>query len=184
LKKTQFNFNKFHSLLALPYLDTDQKLLPEIFRVLEDNFGLTRKSKQKIIDLGAGNGNVVIYSALNYQIESYGIELDENLIKEMKNKIKLMKKVTTYNKRLLKKIHIIPGDLFIHNLNPYNFIYLYSLPSIYKYLKHVLNTAKKGTIIISHKYPLNNFNSILEIKYNLLHKNKKQEIFTFFYKRS
>ncbi len=181
MRKIKSTYKKLYSQLDLPYLETNYKFLPDIFNILEQNFGLKRNSKQSLIDLGAGNGNIIIYSALNYGIKSFGIEINQNLIKEIKSKIKSMKKERIYDKKLLEKIHIIFGDLFNHNLNVYDFVYIYSFPPMQKYLKHVFDSVKKGAIIISHKYPLKNFNSIMDSKYIHTHFDNVQKIFSYFY---
>ncbi len=183
MKKNKRNFDIFHSQLDLPFLETDNKLLEEIFQTLDSKFGLKKDSNQKIIDLGAGNGNIVIFSALNYSIKSYGIEIDSSLVKETKIYIQSLKKNRTFKKRLFTKIKIKSGDFYLLNLKKYDFIYIYSLPTMHKYLNHILITAKKGAIIISHKYKFDIFNSFLKNKYELAHNKEKQEIFTFFYEK-
>jgi len=182
LKKNKRNFDIFHSQLELPFLETYYEFLEEIFQTLESKFGLKKNSNQKFVDLGAGNGKVVIYTALNYNIKSYGFEINQNLTNEAEIKIKSLKKEGNYKKKLLRKMKIKLGDFFLLNLKDYDFIYIFSLPSMQKFLTHIFNTVKKGTIIISHKYPLVGFNSILKYEYRLAHKNDKQEICTFFYK--
>ncbi len=177
------NFDKFHSQLNLPFLETDYKYIIEILETLQLKFGLVRNSKQKLIDLGAGNGSFVICSALNYNIKSYGVEIDQNLINEANNRINSLKKEGNYNKSLFRKILITLGDLYLLNLIKFDFIYIYSLPSMHKYLKHVFSTIKKGAIIISHKYHLDGFTSILKEEYRLTHRNCKEGVFTFFYKK-
>ncbi len=183
LKKKQTNFEKFHSQLDLPFLETDEKFIKEIFQTLEFKFGLKRNLKQKLIDLGAGIGTVVIFAALNYNIKSFGIEINQKLITEAKSQIKSLEKEDKCNKSLLKKIGIKLGDFYLHNLKSYDFIYIYSLPSMHKYLKHVFKTARNGAIIISHKYQLEGFKSVLKEECRLNHKNTTQEISSFFYKK-
>ena len=178
------SFEKFHSQLDLPFLETNKEYLKEIFQTLEFKFGLQSNSKQKFIDLGAGNGTVVIFIALNHNIKSYGIEIDQKLIIEAKDRIESLKREGNYNKSLLKKIKIHLGDFYLFSLKDYDFIYIYSLPSMHKYLKHVFNTAKNGAVIISHKYPLLDFDFILNNEYILFHKNSNQKICTFFYKKT
>jgi len=177
------NFEKFHSLLDLPFLETDNKSINEIFQILQYKFGLMSNSKQKLIDLGAGNGSIVIFATLNHNIKSYGFEINQKLISEANNRIRLLKKQGTYNKRLFRKIKLKLGDFYLLNLNDYDYIYIYSLPSMQKYLKHVFRTAKKGAIFISHKYPLEGFESFLKNEYRLEHENTKQKLYTFFYKK-
>ena len=171
-------YEKFHSQLELPFLETKRKYLPEIFNTLENQFGLKKYSMQILIDLGSGNGQVVIFCALNYRIKSVGIEIDPIQIKEAKNTIKLLKRGITQNKRNLGKIKIILGDFYTFSLKKYDFIFIYSLPTMQKYLKHVFKTAKNGAIIISHIYPLRGFSMCLELMIKLEHEDDNA---TYFY---
>jgi precorrin-6B methylase 2 len=183
LKKKQNNFGKFHSQLDLSFLETDNDSIKEIFQTLELEFGLKRNSNQTLVDLGSGNGSIVIFSALYYGIKSYGIEIDQSLINEAKERIKSLREKRNFKKRLFRKIKIKLGDFYLQNLKKYDFVYIYSLPTMQKYLKHVFSTAKRGTVIISHKYQLSDFNSLLKYEYRLSHKKSKQEIFTFLYRK-
>ncbi|MFX1568412.1 MAG: class I SAM-dependent methyltransferase [Promethearchaeota archaeon] len=183
MKKKLRNFGKFHSQLELPFSETDYELLKDIFNTLEFKFGLKRDSNQKFIDLGAGNGSVVIFTAINYCINAFGIEIDHHLVKEAKNRIKSLKNKGNYEKRLINKMRIKQGDFFTYNLEKYDYIFIYSFPSIHKYLKHVFRTVRKGAIIISHKYKLENFSTFLKEENILIHKRQNAELFTFFYKR-
>ncbi|MHA2325515.1 MAG: hypothetical protein ACXACB_08945, partial [Promethearchaeota archaeon] len=60
------DYENFLSQLELPYLETKNYYLHQIFKTLEQKFGLVKNSQQVFIDLGFGNGQVVIFSALNY----------------------------------------------------------------------------------------------------------------------
>ena len=176
-------FNKFYSQLDLPFQETKQVYLKKIFKTLEREFDLRKNSKQIFIDLGSGNGQVIIYSAINYGIRSIGIEVDPILIKEAKISIRLLKEGNIFKKKVLGKITLIHGDFYTHNLKDYDFIYIYSLPTMQKYLKHVFQTAKRGVIIISHMYPLKNLTRYLEFKLKLKHNKENQDPSTFFYQR-
>jgi len=147
------------SQLELPFLETSPDLLEKIFRTLRDKFGLISNSNQKLFDLGSGNGTVIIYSALNYRINSFGIEINPNLIEETKRRINMLKATHNHERSIIKNIKTELGDFYQKNLKNFDFIYIYSLPTMQKYLKHVFSTAKKGAIIVSHKYPLNGLNS-------------------------
>ncbi|MDX1797381.1 MAG: methyltransferase domain-containing protein [Candidatus Lokiarchaeia archaeon] len=183
MKKKQTDFEKFHSQLDLPFLETDYKFIDEIIWTLKHRFGLVSNSKQKLIDLGAGNGSIVIFTALNHKIKSYGIEINHKLINEANSRIRSLKKEGTYNKRLFRNINLKLGDFYLLNLKNYDFVYIYLLPSMQKYLKHVFNTAKIGTIFISHKYPLEEFESLLKIEYRLEHESGEQKLKSFFYNK-
>ena len=175
-------YEKFHSQLELPFLETKRKHLLDIFKTLENQFGLKKYSKQILLDLGSGNGQVVIFSALNYGIKSVGIEIDPVQIREARIIIKSLKRGITQKKRNLRKIKIIQGDFYTLSLKNFDFIYIYSLPTMQKYLKHVFKTAKNGAIIISHMYPLRGFRLCLELMQKLEYEDKNQESAAYIYK--
>ncbi|MFX1276063.1 MAG: methyltransferase domain-containing protein [Promethearchaeota archaeon] len=179
-----FNYNKFHSQLALPYLETKHKCIEEIFQLLELEFGLKKKSTQKFIDLGSGDGRIVIYSAINYGIKSIGIEINNNLIREAKEHVKILKKNKSFKRRFLNKIKFIEADFFIFDLKEYDYIYIYSLPSMHSYLRHVFKTIKPKVIIISHKYELAQLKSLIKFESKLIHKRGNEELSTYFYSRN
>jgi SAM-dependent methyltransferase len=171
-----------HSELALPFLETPEDSIKLIFKTLEDKFGLKRDSKQKLIDLGCGDGRIVIYAGLNYGILSKGCEINSDLVKEALEKKKLFKKEKEYKKKYLRKIKVKEGDLFSLNLKKYDFIYIYSLPTMQKFLHHVLKTAKTGAVLISYKYPLKKFENFLRLEYKMKFKMDDQEKNTYFYR--
>jgi cyclopropane fatty-acyl-phospholipid synthase-like methyltransferase len=173
---------EIHSQLALPFLETNQDFLNDIFRILELRFGLKRRSKQKLIDLGSGDGRVIIYSALTYGIKSIGVEISKNLIKEAKNNVKLVLKRNKARKKDIKQIKIIPDDFFQQILENYDYVYIFSLPTMHEYLQHVFDTARIGATIISHKYPLTQkYFTSLKLDYTLKHEVENPEIFTYYY---
>jgi len=177
------DYEKILSQLELPFLETNQSYLHQIFESLEQEFGLKKNSQQIFIDLGAGNGQVVIFSALNYGLKSFGIEINPTLVEEAKKSIKLLKEGKKYKKELLRKIKIVHGDFYIQNLGNYDFIYIYSLPTMQKYLRHVFQTVKNGAIIISHMYPFKNFKECLDLKLKLDHEGNDIDAATYFYKK-
>ncbi len=173
----------FHSQLALPFLETNENHLGSIFQTLEDDFGLKKDSNQKLIDLGAGNGGVIIFSALNYRIKSCGIEINANLIQEAKERMKTLKQEKKQVRSLLKKAKIKFGDIFEQNLHEFDFVYIYSLPTMHRYLNHVFKTAKFGTIIISYKHELKGFNSYLKVVEKLDLETNNSQISAYFYRK-
>ncbi len=184
MKRKKENFREFSSKLILPFLETDMDCITKIFQVLEREFGLKRGSRQKLIDLGSGDGRVVIHTAINHEIEAVGVELDEYYYNLSKKMVKKMKKKEKRKKKSLKKVRFKKGDLFEFNLKEQDFIYIYSFPPMQNYLKHVLKTAKKGAVIISHGYELQSFSEILKLKKMIMCTKGSGKIATYFYERS
>ena len=93
------NYEKMVAQLELPFQETKQVYLEKIFKTLEREFDLQKNSDQSFIDLGSGNGQVIIYSAIHYGIRSVGIEIDPILIKEAKKSIRTLKKAEFLKKK-------------------------------------------------------------------------------------
>ena len=180
-KEENFYYN-ISSQIVFPFLESNEKILEKIFKVLEKKFNLKAHSDQSLIDLGSGNGSVIIYCSLNYNIKSLGIEINSNLVKETENRIKTLKHQSKALTKSLEKIILIRGDLFNMSLEPFDFIYIFSLPTMQKYLNHVFLTAKKNSILISYKYPLEDFPYLKQLHILKIKINKKK-IFTYFYRK-
>jgi len=184
MRKNAYNkFNKFRSQLDFPFIGSKYDHLNQIFDALVSRFGLQKNSNQKLIDLGAGDGRIIIFSALEYGITSLGIEIDSNLINYVNEQINAIKKENKYSKKNIKKIKMTEGDLFELNLKKYDFIYMYVIPSLFKCLKHLILTMKKGAIIISYKYPIEMYNEYFRLEYEIDHKDIHEDFTTFFYRK-
>jgi len=183
MAKKKYNSYSLYSQIDLPYLATKKRFIKDIFETLESKFSLKSDSNQKFIDLGCGDGRVVIYATLHYGIQSTGVEINLNLIDEVKSKLRLLKTNKIYKKKQLKKIKIKFGDLFQLNLNKYDFIYIFSLPTMQRFLKHIFVTIQEGATIVSYKYPLNNFDSFLKLEEEIDLKIEDQVEFAFFYRK-
>ena len=183
MAKKKYNSYSLYSQIDLPYLETNESFIKDIFETLEIKFSLKRDSNQKFIDLGCGDGRVVIYATLHYGIQSTGVEINLNLIEEAKSKLKLLQTNKIYKKKKLKKIRIRYEDLFQLNLNKYDFIYIFSLPTMQRFLKHIFVTIQNDATIVSYKYPLINFDSFLKLEEEIKLKSKNQKISAFFYRK-
>ena len=160
---------KIQSQLTLPYLSTRTEVLEGIFNILETKFGLKKRSNQSFIDLGSGNGKVVIFSGVNYKIKSIGVEINNQLVNEAKLSLKNL------NWMIRRYIRFKNEDLFSQNLEKHDFIYIYSLPTMHKFLPHLFETLKRGAVIISYKYSLSNMKEIIQSTYET--KIKDEDIF-------
>ncbi|MGQ4873047.1 MAG: class I SAM-dependent methyltransferase [Promethearchaeia archaeon] len=172
-----------HSQLTLPFLETPEEDLKEILNTLESKFNLKKNSNQKFIDLGAGNGSVIIFVSLNYGIKATGLEIDPILVEEAREKIKMIKNKDKRLKKLIKKAKIYNRDIYYANLKKYDFIYLFGLPIMHPLLKHVIKTAKKGAILIFYKYECNNLDELVKFINKIKHNNGENKRYSYFYKK-
>ncbi|MFX0177595.1 MAG: hypothetical protein ACFE85_15390, partial [Candidatus Hodarchaeota archaeon] len=87
---------KLNTQLELPFQASDEYFLKEIFEILKKKFKLECNSNQRFIDLGSGDGSVIINFTLRFKLYSIGIEINKNLIIETKERIKNLKKSKQY----------------------------------------------------------------------------------------
>lgn len=106
------------------------------------------KPQEKSIDLGAGDGKIVIAFAKK-GAQAYGIETDETLTELARHNIKKM--------GLERKASIIRGDFWNISLGSYDIITVYGLTRVMERLEGKIRfEAKKGCRIICNYFPFPN----------------------------
>ncbi len=138
---------KINTQEALPYLPTPITVIESIFKFLYAK-GLIKKG-QRLVDLGAGDGRVIIYASEFYSLISLGLEINENLIKTAESEIK--------RKNLSDLCKIKEDDLFNYDISEMDIIYCFFLPSNYTYCSHVIKMVKSGGIVINIRWDLKKF---------------------------
>jgi len=101
------------------------------------------KPDELLIDLGSGDGRIVISAARDYGCRSLGVEIDDVLIDYSRKRIERLG---------LKNAEIVKADLHQFDLSNADIVTLYLLPETLKILKPKLLNLKRGARIISHDY--------------------------------
>ena len=99
-----------------------------------------------LIDLGSGDGRIIITAAEKYRCKTLGVELDEKLIEESIRKV--------LRKSLTDRVKIVRDDLHKYDFSKANIITLYLLPKTLKLLKPKLLSLERGSRIICHDFPI------------------------------
>ena len=98
-----------------------------------------------LVDLGSGDGRIIISAAKNYRCSALGVERNPVLVEESVNKIL---------RSSLKKARIVHGDLFKYDFSDADVVTLYLLPRPLELLKPKLLSLKKGARIVCHDFPI------------------------------
>ena len=107
-------------------------------------------SSDTLVDLGSGDGRIVIAAAKRYGAKAIGIELDPVLVSEAR--------ANAVREHVATKTEFIEGDLFRQDLNGVSVVTLYLLPSVNIRLKpKLLRELAPGARIISHRFDLGNW---------------------------
>lgn len=117
-------------------------------------------NKDVVYELGSGEGTALIVAAKDFGAMGVGIEIEPFRL--------MLSRFTIKRLGLDKKIKLIKGNFFDQDLSEATVVYVYLVPkTLNKLIPKFKKDLKKGTRIISYKYPMN-----LEIK----KEDKKNEL--------
>jgi hypothetical protein len=126
---------------AGPYVPSPQSVVSDMLRyadVSADDF---------LIDLGSGDGRIVLTAAKVFGARGFGVEIKDELVKKSNEAAK--------NEGLADRVKFMKQDLFKTDLSQATVITMYLLPDTVNLLKDkFLTELKPGTRIVSHDYPL------------------------------
>ena len=126
---------------AGPYVPSPQSVVADMLQVAEvgpDDF---------IIDLGSGDGRVVLTAAKIFGARGFGVEIKEDLVRKANEAAKAQ--------GLADRVHFLKQDLFKTDISRATVLTMYLLPDTVNMLKEkLLAELRPGTRIISHDYPL------------------------------
>lgn len=126
----------FSTFLGAPFVPTYSR---EIFEKVK-----FKKGKQ-FLDLGSGEGRIIRYVVKNFQVQGIGMEINPFLYLYSK----ILDKIFNVRARY------ILGNIFNQSLKEADYIYLFLTPRVFNRLeKKILKECKKGTIVISHGFPI------------------------------
>ena len=105
------------------------------------------KPGELIVDLGCGDGRILLIAAEEFGCRCIGVEIDEKLAELARKKVK--------ERRLSKLIKIFTGDLMNFDISQADIVTIYLTPAILGKLSLKLKKElKKGARIVSHDYQI------------------------------
>ena len=100
-----------------------------------------------LIDLGSGDGRIVLTAAKVFGARGFGVEIKDDLVTKSNQ--------AAQNEGLADRVKFIKQDLFKTDLSQATVVTMYLLPDTVNMLKDkFLAELKPGTRIVSHDYPL------------------------------
>lgn len=127
--------------LEVPYVPTPNQ-------VVEAMLSLAKVTKNDtVIDLGCGDGRIVITAAQKYGARGIGVDLNPERIAEAEANAKSAK--------VESRVRFVEQDLFKADIHEASVVTLYLLPSVNARLKpRLLEQLKPGTRIVSHSFDM------------------------------
>lgn len=126
--------------LDVPYVPTPQVVVDEMLRV-----GKASRDDY-VIDLGSGDGRILITAARKFDARGHGVELDDELIAQSNENAQLA--------GVADRVEFRKEDLFKADLSRATLITMYLVPRVNARLLPRLTELAPGTRIVSHDFDL------------------------------
>jgi hypothetical protein len=124
-----------------PYVQTPQNVVDKMLEVAHVG------AADYVIDLGSGDGRMVITAAKRYGARGFGVDLDKRLV-ALSNKRAAQAGVADRAK-------FYAQDLYDTDLSPASVVTIYLLPEVNLMVRpRLLATLKPGTRVVSHDYDM------------------------------
>jgi cyclopropane fatty-acyl-phospholipid synthase-like methyltransferase len=128
----------------VPFVPTGQKVVEKMLELAEVKKG------DVLYDLGSGDGRIVITAAKKYGIKAVGFEIDPELIKQSRERIR--------KEKLEKLAEIREQDILTVDLSPATVVTMYLLPEVNLQLRPKLRSQlKPGSRIVSHDFDMDDW---------------------------
>jgi SAM-dependent methyltransferase len=130
---------------SVPDLDVPYVTTPE--HVVDTMLGLAQvRSSDFVLDLGSGDGRIVIRAAEKLGARGLGVEIDPKLV-ELSNE-------NARKTGVADRARFVQQDLFETNLGQASVITMYLLPDVNLKLRPALLKLKPGTRVVSHDWDM------------------------------
>ena len=137
-----------HAQTAAPQKTPDVQFVPTDEKIVTKMLEMAQVTKtDHLIDLGSGDGRIVITAAKRYGARGMGVEIDPALVQKARENAQAA--------GVADRATFVEGDLFEANIRDATVITMYLLPDLNMRLRpKLLNDLKPGTRIVSHNYDL------------------------------
>ncbi len=127
--------------LDTPYVPTPQVVVERMLELAQVKPGDT------VIDLGSGDGRIMITAAQKYGARGFGVELDPRLVRRSNDEARRV--------GVADRVKFLQQDLFKTDFHGADVLTLYLLPDVNMALRpKILAELKPGTRVVSHDYSM------------------------------
>lgn len=122
-----------------PYVQTPQNIVDRMLEVAKVT------ASDYVIDLGSGDGRMIITAAKRYGARGFGVDLDKRLV-ALANK-------NAAKAGVANRARFYARDLYETDVSPASVVTIYLLPEVNLMVRpKLLSTLKPGTRLVSHDY--------------------------------
>jgi SAM-dependent methyltransferase len=126
---------------AGPYVPSPQSVVTDMLKLANVS------DKDFVVDLGSGDGRIVLTAAKVFGARGFGVEIQEKLVK--------LANEAAQKEGIADRVKFINQDLFKTDISQATVLTMYLLPNTVNMLKDkLLAELRPGARILSHDYPL------------------------------
>jgi len=127
--------------LDTPYVPTPQAVVDKMLDMAQVKAG------DVVIDLGSGDGRIMITAARRHGAQGFGVEIDPRLVQRSNEEARRL--------GIADRVKFLRQDLFNTDFHEANVLTLYLLPDVNIALRpKILAELKPGTRVLSHDYDM------------------------------
>lgn len=125
----------------------DVPFVPTPYVVIDEMLRLAQVTERDfVMDLGSGDGRVLITAAQKFGARGLGVELDEHLIYQSE--------AAAVQAGVADRVKFLQQDIFKTDLRQASVITMYLLPGVMQRLRPLLLELQPGTRLVSHDFDL------------------------------
>ena len=130
---------------------TDVPFVPTPAKVVDAMLDLAAiQPADVLIDLGSGDGRIVIAACKRFGIRATGVEIDPDLVRQSETLARL--------EGLAGKAQFVQADLFAYDLRQASVVTMFLTPGVNLRLRSkLLSELRPGTRIVSHRFDMGNW---------------------------
>jgi protein-L-isoaspartate O-methyltransferase len=124
-----------------PFITTPPEVVERMLQMADTRPG------DVVVDLGSGDGRIVIAAAQKFGARGLGIELDAALVKKSRE--------SAASARVSEKVRFVEGDVLVADLSQASVVTVYLLPALMAKLQsRFIDELAPGTRIVSHAFAM------------------------------
>ncbi|HEY6865265.1 MAG TPA: methyltransferase domain-containing protein [Burkholderiales bacterium] len=141
-----------------PFKEMDTPYVPTPQVVVERMLSMAAvRSGEKLIDLGSGDGRLVITAAKEYGAHGFGVDIDPRLVSRSNQ--------AAEQAGVADRVKFLKQDLFDTDFHDADVLTLYLLPDVNLALRpKILSELRPGTRVVSHDYGMRDWQPDAEAK--------------------
>jgi protein-L-isoaspartate O-methyltransferase len=125
----------------VPFITTPADVVERMLQIAET------RAEDLVIDLGSGDGRIVIAAAQQFGARALGIELDAALVEKSRRNAELG--------QVSSRARFVQGDVLTADISSATVVTVYLLPSLMEKLQsRFINQLAPGTRIVSHAFTM------------------------------